>query len=56
MVCEVLADHFQQNFLFWGKMKFKYLHPRSGNIDGDPEGVTLYKTSDTDGYIILSNS
>ena len=28
---------------------------RSGNIDGDPEGVTLYKTSDTDGYIILSS-
>jgi hypothetical protein len=28
---------------------------REGNIGGDPEGVTLYKTSATEGYIILSS-
>jgi len=28
---------------------------RQGNINGDPEGVTLYKTSSTDGYVILSS-
>ena len=28
---------------------------RDGNIIGDPEGVAIYKTSDTEGYIILSS-
>ena len=28
---------------------------RSGNIDDDPEGVTIYKTSIYDGYILLSS-
>jgi len=28
---------------------------RDGNIVGDPEGVTIYKTSDTEGYVILSS-
>ena len=28
---------------------------RDGNIVGDPEGVAVYKTSDIDGYIILSS-
>ena len=28
---------------------------RSGNIDDDPEGVTIYKTSTNDGYILLSS-
>ena len=28
---------------------------RSGNIDGDPEGVTIYKSSETEGYVILSS-
>ena len=28
---------------------------RQGGINGDPEGVTLYKTSPTGGYIILSS-
>jgi len=28
---------------------------REGNVGGDPEGVTLYKTSATEGYIILSS-
>ncbi|ETN93210.1 3-phytase precursor [Gammaproteobacteria bacterium MOLA455] len=28
---------------------------REGNIGGDPEGVTLYKTSATEGYIVLSS-
>ena len=28
---------------------------RQGHIGGDPEGVTLYKTSNSDGYIILSS-
>ncbi len=28
---------------------------REGNIGGDPEGVAIYKTSDTEGYVILSS-
>jgi myo-inositol-hexaphosphate 3-phosphohydrolase len=28
---------------------------REGNIGGDPEGVAIYKTSDTEGYILLSS-
>lgn len=28
---------------------------RSGNIDDDPEGVTIYKTSTNDGFILLSS-
>tara|TARA_Y100001933_G_scaffold86089_1_gene87380 strand:+ start:233 stop:1798 length:1566 start_codon:yes stop_codon:yes gene_type:complete len=28
---------------------------RDGNIIGDPEGVAIYKTSDVEGYIILSS-
>ena len=28
---------------------------REGNIGGDPEGVALYKTSLTDGYVVLSS-
>ena len=28
---------------------------REGNIDGDPEGVALYKTSPTEGYLVLSS-
>ncbi len=28
---------------------------RSGNIDGDPEGVTVYKSSEKDGYVIVSS-
>ena len=28
---------------------------REGNIDGDPEGVALYKTSATEGYVVLSS-
>ena len=28
---------------------------RDENIIGDPEGVAIYKTSDTEGYIILSS-
>ncbi len=28
---------------------------RKGNIGGDPEGVTLYKTSSSEGYLILSS-
>ncbi len=28
---------------------------RSGNIDDDPEGVTVYKSSEKDGYVIVSS-
>ena len=28
---------------------------REGNIGGDPEGVAIYKTSDTEGYVLLSS-
>ena len=28
---------------------------REGNIGGDPEGVALYKTSPTEGYVVLSS-
>ena len=28
---------------------------RKGNIGGDPEGVALYKTSATEGYVVLSS-
>jgi 3-phytase len=28
---------------------------REGHIKGDPEGVAIYKTSDTDGYVLLSS-
>ena len=28
---------------------------REGNIGGDPEGVALYKTSSTEGYVVLSS-
>jgi 3-phytase len=28
---------------------------REGNIGGDPEGLTIYKTSDMEGYILLSS-
>ena len=33
----------------------KIVDSRDGNIIGDPEGVAIYKTSDTDGYIMLSS-
>ncbi|MDA1341986.1 MAG: phytase [Proteobacteria bacterium] len=28
---------------------------RQGNIGGDPEGVAIYKTSETEGYVVLSS-
>ena len=28
---------------------------REGNIGGDPEGLTIYKTSEKEGYILLSS-
>ena len=28
---------------------------REGNIGGDPEGVAIYKTSDTEGFLLLSS-
>ena len=28
---------------------------REGNIGGDPEGLAIYKTSDTEGYVLLSS-
>ena len=31
----------------------KIIDSRSGNIGGDPEGVTVYKTSELEGFIIL---
>ena len=33
----------------------KVVDSRDGKIVGDPEGVAIYKTSDTEGYIILSS-
>ena len=33
----------------------KVIDSRSGNIGGDPEGVTIYKTSDKEGFIIVSS-
>ena len=33
----------------------KIIDSRSGNIGGDPEGVTVYKTSELEGFIILSS-
>jgi len=33
----------------------KVIDSRSGNIGGDPEGVTVYKTTDTEGFIIVSS-
>ena len=33
----------------------KIVDTRDGNIIGDPEGVAIYKTSDNDGYIMLSS-
>ena len=40
--------------------EYPFLNPvivdsREGNIGGDPEGVAIYKTSDTEGYVILSS-
>ncbi len=34
---------------------FTTVDSRKGNIVGDPEGVAIYKTSDTDGFIVLSS-
>ena len=33
----------------------KVIDSRAGNIGGDPEGVTIYKTTDTEGFIIASS-
>ncbi len=33
----------------------KVIDSRSGNIGGDPEGVTVYKTTDKEGFIIVSS-
>ena len=33
----------------------KVVDSRDGKIVGDPEGVAIYKTSDTEGYVILSS-
>ena len=33
----------------------KVIDSRSGNIGGDPEGVTVYKTIDKEGFIIVSS-
>ena len=37
---------------------FKYLQDvdsRAGEIEGDPEGVSIYKTSNKDGYLVVSS-
>ena len=37
---------------------FKYLQDvdsRAGEIEGDPEGVTIYKTSNKEGYLVVSS-
>lgn len=34
---------------------FTTVDSRKGNIVGDPEGVAIYKTNDTDGFIVLSS-
>ena len=34
---------------------FTTVDSRKGHIVGDPEGVAIYKTNDTDGFIVLSS-
>jgi 3-phytase len=36
-------------------LKESVIDTREGNIGGDPEGITLYQTSESEGYIILSS-
>jgi len=47
------AYKFDKNFDFVGKPFL--IDSRRGQIFGDPEGVSIYKTDKNDGYIILSS-
>ena len=42
-------------FLHKTKHLYKAIDSRDGNINGDPEGVAIYKTSNKEGFLIVSS-